>query len=71
MRFGSRGRQPRSVSLAVASLECFADSLPIGDKITILSSYSETYKFPAAVDDLDTGKVKLDGIVSKVYKIEQ
>ncbi|KAF9247530.1 hypothetical protein DTO006G1_3301 [Penicillium roqueforti] len=27
-----------------------------GDKITILSSYSETYKFPAAVDNLDSGQ---------------
>ncbi|KAF4768719.1 hypothetical protein HAV15_002139 [Penicillium sp. str.  len=42
-----------------------------GDEITILGSFSETYKFPAAVDYLDSGKVKVDGIVNKVYKIEQ
>lgn len=53
------------------SLEFFADFLPVGDEITILGSFSETYKFPAAVDYLDSGKVKVDGIVNKVYKIEQ
>ncbi|KGO74825.1 Alcohol dehydrogenase superfamily, zinc-type [Penicillium italicum] len=43
-----------------------------GDEITILGSFSETYyKFPAAVDYLDSGKVKVGGIVNKVYKIEQ
>lgn len=45
--------------------------LPVGDEISILGSFSETYKFPAAVDYLDSGKVKVDGIVNKVYKIEQ
>ena len=53
------------------SLEFLADFLPVGDEITILGSFSETYKFPAAVDYLDSGKVKVDGIVNKVYKIEQ
>ncbi|PGH03109.1 chlorophyll synthesis pathway protein BchC [Blastomyces parvus] len=42
-----------------------------GDEITILGSFSETYKFPAAIDYLDSGKVKVDGIVNKVYKLEQ
>ncbi|PGH19172.1 chlorophyll synthesis pathway protein BchC [Polytolypa hystricis UAMH7299] len=42
-----------------------------GDEITIIGSFSETYKFPAAIDYLDSGKVKVDGIVNKVYKIEQ
>ncbi|KAK2736635.1 hypothetical protein FQN55_001581 [Onygenales sp. PD_40] len=42
-----------------------------GDEITILGSFSETYKFPAAVDYLDSGKVKVNGIVNKVFKIEQ
>lgn len=43
----------------------------VGDEITIIGSFSETYKFPAAVDYLDSGKIKVDGIVNKVYKIEQ
>lgn len=42
----------------------------VGDEITILGSFSETYKFPAAVDYLDSGKVRVDGIVNKVFKIE-
>ena len=42
-----------------------------GDEITILGSFSETYKFPAAIDYLDSGKVKVDGIVNKVFKLEQ
>lgn len=29
------------------------------------------YKFPAAIDYLDSGKVKVNGIVNKVFKIEQ
>ncbi|KAI9799285.1 MAG: hypothetical protein M1833_004163 [Piccolia ochrophora] len=42
-----------------------------GDEITILGSFSETYKFPAAINYLDTGKVKVNGIVNKVFKLEQ
>ncbi|OKP12939.1 D-arabinitol dehydrogenase 1 [Penicillium subrubescens] len=42
-----------------------------GDEITIIGSFSETYKFPAAVDYLDSGKVNVGGIVNKVYKIDQ
>jgi len=42
-----------------------------GDEITILGSFSETYKFPAAIDYLDSGKVKVHGIVNKVYKLDQ
>jgi len=42
-----------------------------GDEITILGSFSETYKFPAAIDYLDSGKVRVNGIVNKTYKIEQ
>lgn len=43
----------------------------VGDEITIIGSFSETYKFPAAVDYLDSGKVNVSGIVNKVFKIEQ
>lgn len=43
----------------------------VGDEITIIGSFSETYKFPAAVDYLDSGKVNVSGIVNKVYKIDQ
>ncbi|PBP20455.1 putative Sorbitol dehydrogenase [Diplocarpon rosae] len=42
-----------------------------GDEITILGSFSETYMFPAAIDYLDSGKVKVEGIVNKTYKLEQ
>ncbi|KAJ5679115.1 alcohol dehydrogenase [Penicillium macrosclerotiorum] len=42
-----------------------------GDEITIIGSFSETYKFPAAIDYLDSGKVKVEGIVNKVFKIDQ
>ncbi|KAK2801599.1 hypothetical protein FQN50_007660 [Emmonsiellopsis sp. PD_5] len=49
----------------------WAPSKIFGDEITILGSFSETYKFPAAVDYLDSGKVKVNGIVNKVFKIEQ
>lgn len=42
-----------------------------GDEITIIGSFSETYMFPATIDYLDTGKVKVEGIVNKTYKLEQ
>ncbi|KAI9644307.1 hypothetical protein NHQ30_007664 [Ciborinia camelliae] len=42
-----------------------------GDEITILGSFSETYMFPAAIDYLDSGKVKIEGIVNKTFKLEQ
>lgn len=42
-----------------------------GDEITILGSFSETYMFPATIQYLDTGKVKVGGIVNKTYKLEQ
>jgi len=42
-----------------------------GDEITILGSFSETYMFPPAIDYLDSGKVKVEGIVNKVFKLEQ
>ena len=42
-----------------------------GDEITILGSFSETYMFPAAISYLDSGKVKVKGIVNKTYKLEQ
>lgn len=43
----------------------------VGDEITILGSFSETYKFPAAIDYMESGKVKVEGIVNKVFKVEQ
>jgi D-arabinitol dehydrogenase (NADP+) len=43
----------------------------VGDEINIIGSFSEVYKFPAAIDYLDTGKVKVNGIVNKVFKIEE
>lgn len=52
-------------------LEINADVSIVGDEITILGSFSETYKFPAAIDYLDRGKVKVGGIVNKTFKLEQ
>ena len=49
----------------------WAPSKIFGDEITILGSFSETYKFPAAIDYLDSGKVKVNGIVNKTFKLEQ
>ena len=43
----------------------------VGDEITIIGSFSETYKFPATIDYLDSGKVKVKGIVNKTFKLEQ
>ena len=43
----------------------------VSDEITILGSFSETYMFPAAIAYLDSGKVKVNGIVNKTFKIEQ
>merc|ERR1712230_292975 len=37
-----------------------------GDEITILGSFSETYMFPAAIDYLDSGKVKVEVSLSTV-----
>lgn len=42
-----------------------------GDEITILGSFSETYMFPATIGYLDSGKVKVEGIVNKTFKLEQ
>ncbi|KAF8252303.1 GroES-like protein [Wilcoxina mikolae CBS 423.85] len=42
-----------------------------GDEITILGSFSETHMFPATIGYLDTGKVKVGGIVNKTFKLEQ
>ncbi|KAL4993831.1 chaperonin 10-like protein [Aspergillus recurvatus] len=42
-----------------------------GDEIQIIGSFSEAYKFPAAIDYLGSGRVKVSGIANKVYKIEQ
>ncbi|KAI9792431.1 MAG: hypothetical protein M1816_002315 [Peltula sp. TS41687] len=42
-----------------------------GDEITILGSFSEVYMFPPAIDYLDSGKVKVAGIVNKTFKLDQ
>ncbi|KAL4907301.1 hypothetical protein BDW74DRAFT_176080 [Aspergillus multicolor] len=42
-----------------------------GDEIQIIGSFSEVYKFPAAIDYLVSGKVNVSGIVNKVFRIEQ
>lgn len=75
----SHGHHPRSVSGASfnwSAVNGVSDRLTpslfvVGDEITILGSFSETYKFPAAVDYLDSGKVRVNGIVNKTFKLEQ
>ncbi|KAF2968782.1 hypothetical protein GQX73_g4801 [Xylaria multiplex] len=42
-----------------------------GDEITIIGSFSETSMFPVTIDYLDSGKVKIQGIVNKTFKLEQ
>jgi len=56
---------------AAAARVSWPPSKIFGDEITILGSFSETYMFPAAIDYLDSGKVKVEGIVNKTYKLEQ
>ncbi|KAH7882423.1 chaperonin 10-like protein [Phlebopus sp. FC_14] len=41
-----------------------------GDEINIIGSFSQTYCFPRAVAYLDGGKVKVKGMVTDVYKLE-
>ncbi|KAK9351805.1 chaperonin 10-like protein [Lipomyces doorenjongii] len=45
----------------------------VGDEITILGSFSETYMFPAAIAYLDGAnpKVNVSGIVNKTFKLDQ
>lgn len=42
-----------------------------GDDITIIGSFSETYNFPTAIDYLDSGKVKVKGIVNNTFTLDQ
>ncbi|KAH7910361.1 chaperonin 10-like protein [Hygrophoropsis aurantiaca] len=41
-----------------------------GDEIKIIGSFSQTYCFPRAVAYLDSGKVRLKGMVTDVFKLE-
>lgn len=41
------------------------------DEINIVGSFSQTYCFPRAVAYLDSGKIRTDGMVTDVYKIEE
>ena len=56
---------------SAASRVSWPPSKIFGDEITIIGSFSETYMFPAAIDYLDSGKVKVAGIVNKTFKLEQ
>jgi len=42
-----------------------------GDEINIIGSFSQTYCFPRAIAYLDSGKVKVKGMVTDVYKLEE
>ena len=42
-----------------------------GNELTILGSFSETNMFPNAIHYLDSGKVKVKGIVNKTFTIDQ
>ncbi|KIY70830.1 NADP+-dependent D-mannitol dehydrogenase [Cylindrobasidium torrendii FP15055 ss-10] len=41
-----------------------------GDEITILGSFSQTYCFPRAVAYLDSGKVRVKGMVTDTFKLD-
>ncbi|KAF4768712.1 hypothetical protein N7455_012460 [Penicillium solitum] len=41
------------------------------EEINVLGSFSQTHKFPAAIDYLDRKRVKVDGIVNKTFKLEE
>ncbi|KAF8886540.1 NADP+-dependent D-mannitol dehydrogenase [Infundibulicybe gibba] len=41
-----------------------------GDEIRIIGSFSQTYCFPRAVAYLDSGKVKVKGMVTDVFKLD-
>ncbi|KAL4934851.1 hypothetical protein BDV06DRAFT_217839 [Aspergillus oleicola] len=41
------------------------------DEITVLGSFSEMHKFPAAIQYLETGKVRVAGIVNQTFRLEQ
>jgi len=42
-----------------------------GDEITIIGSFAQVFCFPRAVAYLDSGKVKVNGMVTDVYTIDQ
>ncbi|KAL2870460.1 zinc-dependent alcohol dehydrogenase family protein [Aspergillus lucknowensis] len=41
------------------------------DEIHVLGSFSEMHKFPAAIDYIETGKVRVTGIVNQTFRVEQ
>lgn len=44
--------------------------MPLTFHLQIIGSFSQTFCFPRAVAYLDSGKVKLKGMVTDVYKLE-
>ncbi|KIH86477.1 alcohol dehydrogenase, zinc-containing [Sporothrix brasiliensis 5110] len=54
-----------------ADTVAFAPNKIFKAEITILGSFSQTHKFPAALDYLTRGRVAVTGIVNKTYRIEQ
>jgi len=49
-------------------MRCFISLLT--SPIQIIGSFSQTFCFPRAVAYLDSGKVKLKGMVTDIYKLE-
>ncbi|KAG1836218.1 hypothetical protein DFJ58DRAFT_917738 [Suillus subalutaceus] len=47
-----------------------ATSKIFGDEITIIGSFSQMYCFPRAVAYLDSGKVKVKGMATDAFKLE-
>ncbi|KAL3454976.1 chaperonin 10-like protein [Aspergillus heterothallicus] len=43
----------------------------LNNEITIISSFSQVHKFPAAIAFLESGQVIVDGIVNKTFRIEE
>jgi len=42
-----------------------------GDEIKIIGSFSQTFCFPRAVAYLDSGKIKTNGMITDIFKLEQ
>lgn len=54
-----------------AAMVSWSPSHIFNNDITILSSFSECHKFPPTIEYFQTGQVKTEGIVNKVFKLEE
>ncbi|PYI06995.1 alcohol dehydrogenase [Aspergillus sclerotiicarbonarius CBS 121057] len=49
----------------------FSPNMIFKEEIHVLGSFSQTCKFPAAIDYLDRKRIKVDGIVSKTFTLDE